>query len=85
MTQAPADPPMKPPRLQNPWDEDMIALWSRRSISTAWAFIATSMHPAIAPKTAMNSARSQRLGEKTTIGSTGISASENRDSTRRPP
>jgi len=85
MTQAPAEPPMKPPRLQNPCEEDMIALCSRRSISTACAFIATSMQPAIAPKTAMNRARAQRLGEKTTIGRTGISASENSDSTRRPP
>ncbi len=85
MMKLPAPPPTKPPRLQNPWLEDMIARCRRRSISTACAFIATSMQPAMAPKAAMKIARTGIDGENTTAGSAGISASENTDSTRRPP
>ncbi len=71
MTQLPAVPPKKPPSDQNPWLEDMIARPSRRSTSTALAFIATSMQPISAPKAAIASASIQTEGEKTTSGNTG--------------
>ncbi|GAB1362262.1 hypothetical protein MASR1M32_14980 [Rhodobacter sp.] len=44
---------------------------SRRSTSTALAFIATSVVPAIAPKPAIAGASNQSEGDSTTSGSVG--------------
>jgi hypothetical protein len=70
ISQLPVVPPTKPPRLQNPCDEDMIARPSRRSTSTALAFIATSMQPINPPKAAIAGVSNHSDGASTTSGRT---------------
>jgi hypothetical protein len=61
--------PARPPMLKRPWKPDINARPSRRSTSTAWAFIATSTAPSIAPKYSNTAASAGAFG---TIASSGI-------------
>ena len=60
-------PPTKPPRLQNPCEDDMIARPSRFSTVTALAFIETSVAPNVPPKMNMATAAVATVGASATI------------------
>jgi hypothetical protein len=57
---------MKPPRLQKPCEDDMIARPSFFSAETALAFIETSVAPIVPPKMYMATAAVQTLGANAT-------------------
>ena len=77
--------PPRPPTLNKPWKPDISARPSRRSTSTAWAFMATSTAPSITPKYSSAATNTITLGAKASTGSARHSSHPDATITRRLP